>query len=467
MCPLDIREIVDHAAAGIVLFSADGLVVETNPAFQRMLGATAAELHGRHYAALGFDATTDGLAVEQQLKRDDGAIVWTMVTWSRMESGIVAVVQDVSDRRKLEEQVRQSQKMEAIGQLAGGVAHDFNNLLTAISANAELMTFELDEAHPAREELEEIRRTVRRGADLTRQLLSFSRKGSAGRPEPLEINDIVREAEKMLRRVIGEHVWLETKLDADVKVVHADRGLIEQVLVNLVVNARDAMPEGGLITIETAHTAAGVTLLVRDTGHGMDDATRLRIFEPFFTTKPEGKGTGLGLAMVYGIVRQARGSIDVASAIGLGTTFTITLPYGEGKSAGVTTVMRIEPMPMGTETVLLVEDEAPVRSSIRRALERQGYTVLDAAHGLDALVAFEQNAGRVDLLLSDVVMPQLGGRPLVERLRRSNPGLPALLMSGYNIDGPVEAPLIQKPFEMTALVQRVRAVLDDQLRKVA
>jgi signal transduction histidine kinase len=468
MSPLDTREIVDHAAAGIVLFSADGVVVETNPAFQRMLGATAEAVHGRHYSALGFDALSDGLASEQQLRRDDGAIVWTMVTSSRMESGTVAVVQDISDRRKSEEQNRQSQKMEAIGQLAGGVAHDFNNLLTAISANAELMTYELDEHHPAREELDEIRRTVRRGAELTRQLLSFSRKGSAGRPEALDINDVVREAQKMLRRVIGEHVWLETKLDPDAQVVQADRGQIEQVLVNLVVNARDAMPEGGLISIETAHTADGLTLMVRDTGHGMDEATRLRIFEPFFTTKAEGKGTGLGLAMVYGIVRQSRGTIDVSSGIGLGTTFTVTLPYTTGASTTAPNVIaRIEPMPMGTETVLLVEDEAPVRSSIRRALERQGYTVLDAAHGLDAVAAFEQHHGRVDLLLSDVVMPQLGGRPLVERLRRSDPGLPALLMSGYNIEGPVDVPLIQKPFEMTALVQRVRAVLDARLRKVA
>jgi two-component system, cell cycle sensor histidine kinase and response regulator CckA len=461
----DVRAIIDHAAVGIVVFAPNGSVVETNPAFQRMVGATADELRGRHASTFGFAELSPG---EQQLRRDDGSTVWVALTVSRIEEAIIATVLDVSDRRRVEEQLRQSQKMDAIGQLAGGVAHDFNNLLTAISANAELMAFELDEDCPLREELEEIRRTVRRGAELTRQLLAFSRKGSAGRAEALDLNDVVRDAQKMLRRVIGEHVWMETKLDPNVTTIHADRGQIEQVLVNLVVNARDAMAEGGLICIETSLANGQVQLIVRDTGHGMDEATRTRIFEPFFTTKPAGKGTGLGLATVYAIVRQSRGTIEVSSAVGQGTTFTIYLPRNEAAVVGAAAIGPAPVLPTGTETVLLVEDEAPVRSSIRRALEHQGYTVLDAAHGIDALAQFERNPDRVDLLLSDVVMPQLGGRPLVERIRQSKPGLPALLMSGYSIDGAAsEVPLIQKPFDMTALVQRVRAVLDDRLRKVA
>jgi two-component system, cell cycle sensor histidine kinase and response regulator CckA len=374
---------------------------------------------------------------------------------------------EIAAREQAQSALLQAQKMEAMGQLTGGVAHDFNNLLTAISANAELMSFELDESCSTREELEEIRRTVRRGAELTRQLLAFSRPDSTGRVEALDLNDVVRSAEKMLRRVIGEHVWLETKLDANATLVRADRGQMEQVLVNLVVNARDAMPEGGLISIETTNGADGVSLLVRDTGHGMDEVTRSRMFEPFFTTKPSGKGTGLGLATVYGIVRQSSGRIEVSSAVGEGTTFAIRLPNSNATSVAPEAAAPVRALPMGTETVLLVEDEAPVRSSIRRALERQGYTVLDAAHGLDAVAAFER-ADHVDLLLSDVVMPQLGGRPLVERLRRSKPDLPALLMSGYSQDDPGDqVPLIQKPFDMTALVERVRAVLDDRLRKVA
>jgi two-component system cell cycle sensor histidine kinase/response regulator CckA len=457
MGPLDMRSIVGHAAVGIVVFSPDGSVVETNPAFQRLLGANA--------ATRGLAELSPG---EHQLRRDDGVMVWVALTVSRVEGWTIATVLDVSDRRRVEEQLRQSQKMDALGQLAGGVAHDFNNLLTAISANAELMSFELDEQAPAREELEEIRRTVRRGAELTRQLLAFSRPDGSGRLEALDLNDVVRDAEKMLRRVIGEHIWLETKLDPNAALIRADRGQMEQVLVNLVVNARDAMPEGGLIGIETARGADSVSLTVRDTGHGMDDVTRSRLFEPFFSTKPEGKGTGLGLATVYGIVRQSSGTIDVASAVGEGTAISIRLPHGDCACVAPTAAAPVGALPTGTETVLLVEDEAPVRTSIRRALERQGYTVLDAAHGLDAVATFERNADRVDLLLSDVVMPQLGGRPLVERLRRSKPGLRALLMSGYSVEaGTDELPLIQKPFDMTALVERVRAVLDDGLRKVA
>jgi two-component system cell cycle sensor histidine kinase/response regulator CckA len=464
MGPLDMRSIVDHAAVGIVLFAADGCVVETNPAFQTLMGASAAELQGQHHTDLGLAELNAG---EKQLRRTDGAVVWVALTVSRVEGRTIATALDVSDRRRMEEQLRQSQKMDAIGQLAGGVAHDFNNLLTAISANAELMAFELDEHHTVREELEEIRQTVRRGAELTRQLLAFSRKGSTGRLEALDLNEVVRDAEKMLRRVIGEHVWLETKLDASAAPVRADRGQMEQVLVNLVVNARDAMPEGGLICIETTQSAEGVSLVVRDTGHGMDEATRSRMFEPFFTTKPAGKGTGLGLATVYGIVRQTSGTIEVTSAVGEGSTFAIRLPYSDAVGIEPVVTAPIRSLPTGTETVLLVEDEAPVRSSIRRALERQGYTVLDAAHGLDAVAAFERNPEGVDLLLSDVVMPQLGGRPLVERLRRSKPELPALLMSGYSQENVDEVPLIQKPFDMTALVQRVRSVLDDGLRRVA
>lgn len=456
MGPLDMRSVVDHAPVGIVVFAADGSVLETNPAFQQLLGSNA--------AALGLAELSPG---EHQLRRDDGSMVWVALTVSRVEGWTIATVLDVSARRRVEEQLRQSQKMDALGQLAGGVAHDFNNLLTAISANAELMTFELDENCSAREELEEIRRTVRRGADLTRQLLAFSRPDSTGRAEALDLNEVVRSAEKMLRRVIGEHIWLETKLDAQDPLVRADKGQMEQVLVNLVVNARDAMPQGGLITIETTRGADGVSLLVRDTGHGMDESTRSRMFEPFFTTKPSGKGTGLGLATVYGIVRQSGGRIEVASAVGEGTTFAIRLPGSRTAAVAPAVAAPSRALPMGTETVLLVEDEAPVRTSIRRALERQGYTVLDAAHGLDAVAAFER-ADHVDLLLSDVVMPQLGGRPLVERLRRSNPHLPALLMSGYSQDDPDDLlPLIQKPFDMTALVERVRAVLDDEMRRAA
>jgi signal transduction histidine kinase len=389
---------------------------------------------------------------------------------------------DVTDQRHLEEQLRQAQKMEAVGQLAGGIAHDFNNLLTAILGNTQLLLRDLPPGDVKRGDVEEIRKASERAAALTRQLLAYSRRQML-QPEVLDLNVVVAEMDKMLRRLIGEHIALVTVLAPDLGRVRADPNQIEQVIVNLAVNARDAMPppDGGTLTIETvnveldeaftqAHLGAVpgpyALLAVTDTGHGMDAAVRAHLFEPFFTTKEVGKGTGLGLATVYGIVKQSDGYISVESQPGRGASFKVYLPRIAAPPAPGLGPQKGRPA-RGTETVLVVEDESAVLALSRRALEAQGYVVLAASDAPSALRIVERYGGTIHLLLTDVVMPGMSGRELADRLAAQRPGIRVLYMSGYPGDEVIQhgafppgSAFLQKPFSPDALARKARDVLD-------
>jgi PAS domain S-box-containing protein len=408
-------------------------------------------------------------------------------TGARIDSNgqpcLIGLGLDIAERKLLEDQLRQAQKMEAIGQLAGGVAHDFNNLLTAINGYSGLALQKIDDDHPLRGYLEEIKKAGDRATNLTRQLLAFGRKQIL-QPLPINLNDVVTDINKMLRRLIGEDIVLTAKLEPTVPKIKADPGQVEQVLVNLVVNARDAMPHGGKLTIETSEVdldreyadrhvgvvpGSYVMLAVSDTGTGMDEDTRARIFDPFFTTKEQGKGTGLGLSTVYGIVKQSGGNIWVYSELGHGTTFKVYLPVLAVDSQQTEAAAVELPMPSGSETILLVEDEDVVRGLARKILEHAGYHVLEASRGEEAVRLCLERAGPIDLLLTDVVMPETSGKEVANRLTELLPGLRVLFMSGYTdaaivhhgvLDSDVE--FIQKPFSPAALCRRVREVLDSK-----
>jgi two-component system cell cycle sensor histidine kinase/response regulator CckA len=388
--------------------------------------------------------------------------------------GVIGVATDITQRRRLEEQLRQAQKMEAIGRLAGGVAHDFNNLLAAIMGHGELMMRRLDATHPLHRHAEAIQKAATRGALLTRQLLAFSRKEVLA-PRVLDIHLVVAEMEEMLRRLIGEHIELVILLGEQPLHVRADRGQLEQVIMNLAVNARDAMPAGGVLTIEVASLGAEggpeavphVLVSVTDTGCGMDPATVARIFEPFFTTKDQGKGTGLGLATVYGIVEQSGGRIDVDSRPDVGTTFRVLLPRVEGDTGTVSGESVATATVQGSETVLLAEDETGLRALAREALQNQGYTVLEAGNGVEAIAAARAFRGVIHLLVTDVVMPQMGGGELAQRLQVERPGIKVVFMSGYTDDAVIRqgvsestSTFLQKPFTIGAFARRVRETLD-------
>jgi len=381
--------------------------------------------------------------------------------------------------RESEEHLRQSQKIEAVGRLAGGVAHDFNNLLTAILGYSQLLRSSLRPEDPRHHSAEEIQRAAERAAGLTRQLLAFSRK-QVLEPKVVSLNGVVVDMLEMLRRLIGEHIELVTVLAPDLGQVRADPSQVEQVILNLALNARDAMPEGGRLVIATAEMEhhedspadhegldAGryVTLSVQDSGVGMDEETRQRIFEPFFTTKEVGKGTGLGLATVYGIVKQSGGYIWVESEPGTGARFTISLPRVDAE------VPLDGPAPPqganGRETILLVEDEERVRTLVSAVLARRGYHVIEASHGAQAIDEASRLPGPLHLLIADVVMPGMSGRELAERLATVRPEMRVLYVSGYTDDAIVRhgvvgagAAFLQKPFELDSLVGKVREVLD-------
>jgi signal transduction histidine kinase len=385
--------------------------------------------------------------------------------------------------RQTQEQLLQSQKLEAVGQLAGGVAHDFNNLLTVIMGYSQLSLEQLPADNPVRQNLEEISKAGEMAASLTRQLLALSRK-QVMQPTVLDLNSVVPSMEKMLKRTIGEDIEMSTILQPDLGNVNADPGQMEQVIMNLVINARDAMPDGGKLTIKTAdiyldETFArhhiGVTpgphvmLTVRDTGSGIDGSTQKHIFEPFFTTKEIGKGTGLGLSTVYGIIKQSAGTIWVESQVGKGTTFKIYLPrvYEDAEEHKHST--RSNQVPYGNETILLVEDADLVRHLAKEVLENKGYRVQEATSGRDALRISEQNQGPIDLLLTDVVMPEMNGHELASRLSSVRPEMRVLYMSGYTSDeivhhGVLEQGIdfIQKPFSPEVLTLKVQEVLSDQ-----
>ena len=396
--------------------------------------------------------------------------------------GILGIGRDVTERVQLEQQLRQAQKMEAVGRLAGGIAHDFNNILTAITGYADLLLEDLGATDPRRQDADEIHKAADRAAGLTRQLLAFSRQ-QVLQPTVLEVNKLVSDLEKMLRRLLGEDVALTTQLAPTTGRVKADPGQLEQVIMNLAVNARDAMPNGGKLTLETgnvdldesyatdhypARAGPFVMLAVSDTGTGMSEETQAHMFEPFFTTKEKGKGTGLGLATVYGIVKQSGGFIWVYSEVGHGTTFKLYLPrvqeLAERASQPAQTPARAA---RGTETVLVVEDEAPVRSVARQVLERHGYTVLEAPSAEAALDIATRYSGAIHLLLTDVVMPGLNGRELATRLADLRPDARVIFMSGYTDDavtrhGVLEpgSAYVQKPFTPDAIARKVREVLD-------
>jgi PAS domain S-box-containing protein len=386
------------------------------------------------------------------------------------------------DKRALEEQLRQSQKMEAVGQLAGGVAHDFNNLLTVIQGYCDLILKDLDEKNRFFQDMQEIKKASEHATSLTRQLLAFSRKQIL-QPKILDLNDLVLNMDKMLRRLIGEDIELVTLLSKDLGRVKADPGQIEQVIFNLAVNARDAMPKGGKLTIETAdaeldeHYARSrigvkpgryVRISVSDNGIGMPSGVKDRIFEPFFTTKEKGKGTGLGLSTVYGIVKQSGGNVWVYSEPNQGTTFKIYLPMIEEAADFLSqTFIPTKPF-LGTETILLVEDEEAVRKLASTILQSNGYKVLEAGNGEEALrIAQEQNGNPIHLILTDVVMPGMSGSQLAERLVSQWPEMKVLYMSGYTDNAIVHhgildqgKPYIQKPFNPSALAEKVRDILD-------
>jgi nitrogen-specific signal transduction histidine kinase len=392
---------------------------------------------------------------------------------------------DITDRKNLEEQLRQAQKMEAVGRLAGGIAHDFNNLLMVIQGYADLLADRFPAGDPVRRNVEQIQMAGQRASSLTRQLLAFSRKQMLA-PTVISVHTVVADMEKILRRLIGEDVQLETSSMPDLWLVKADRSQIEQVIMNLAVNARDAMPKGGRLTIETANVeldaafsrhavvmAPGkyVMLAVTDNGSGMDAETQAHLFEPFFTTKEKGKGTGLGLATVYGIVKQSGGYIWVYSEPGRGTTFKIYLPkieeqvglkhYKDGGSSSA--ALR------GSETVLLVEDEDGVRQLARDYLRTNGYAVIEAPDGETALELAAKHQGPIHVLMTDVIMPGISGRELAQRIGEIRPDIKVLYMSGYTDQSVVhhgilesDAVLLQKPFTMATLASKLREILTAQ-----
>jgi PAS domain S-box-containing protein len=498
------RALVEHSSDALILLDNQGRVTYVSASSQRHLGWTAAAMLGRSIFDFlhADDRELAGARVADAVQRPGATITQELRfqhadgTWHHMEcvgvnrlnepsvGAIVINARDVTERRRLEDQLRQAQKMEAVGRLAGGVAHDFNNLLTAILGYCNLMLDEIPAEDPLRQDLEEIRQAGDRAAALTRQLLAFSRRQML-QPQIIDLNTLVRQMEKMLRRLIGEDIELVTPLGSDLKQVKVDPASIEQVLVNLAVNARDAMPLGGRLTIETAmmdlddaYAETHVTVIpgryvmlaVSDTGQGMDAATRARIFEPFFTTKEQGKGIGLGLATVYGIVKQSGGYIWVYSEPGHGTVFKVYLPPSD---VAASAARPVEPASQsekhrGWETVLLVEDEDAVRALAREVLRRHGYVVLEARHGLDALRVAERHQDPIHLLVTDVVMPHMSGRDLARRLADARPNMKLLFISGYTDHAVVHRDLtpgsafLQKPFTPENFAQKVRSVLDEK-----
>jgi PAS domain S-box-containing protein len=399
---------------------------------------------------------------------------------------MIGAMEDETEREQLAERLRQAQKMEAVGQLAGGVAHDFNNLLTVITGNLEFAQADLPPESPVRRDLDEIARASQRARDLVRQLLAFSRKQTVVL-QPIDLSEVVRGAESLLRRVIGEEILLDVHLAKRLPAIRADRSQLEQVLMNLAVNARDAMltpahgtqGRGGTLQIDTAsvyitadeatrlsglHPGQAVRLRVRDSGHGMDAVTRARAFEPFYTTKAVGSGTGLGLATVFGIVRQFGGAIRLESIPGTGTLFSLYFPAAPDGAVPIALTPPPGLRERGHATVLLVEDESAVRAAARRMLERQGFTVLEARHGSDAVLLWRDRHRDVDCVITDLRMPEMGGRELIEQLRADRPELPVVFMSGYseqampNATTPHTA-FVEKPFTMEGLVGAVQLVL--------
>jgi len=498
---LNFRSLVTNAPYGICRCDSTGKLLDVNPAFLELLGYSSIEqLVGQHvydlYAEADqwFDladflrAATPFRGLSAEWKRKDGSTTGVRVSGRSVSNGrkegvvFELFAEDVTERRALEQQLRQSQKMEAVGRLAGGIAHDFNNLLMVISGYTEFLLERLGNQPELRGPAQEIANASERASSLTRQLLAFSRKQMLA-PKIVDLNSVVTENLKLLTRVIGEDIDLMMNPAANLWPVRADSGQIEQVVMNLAVNARDAMPSGGKLTIVTSNVTLDeeyaryhaplrpgdyVMLALSDTGAGMDSETQSHIFEPFFTTKGP-KGTGLGLSTVYGIIKQSGGYIWVDSETGKGTTFNIYLPRVAGEAAVALVPVSVEPRAVepGTETILLVEDETNLRYLARQFLEKQGYTVVEAADGAVAMQIAVAHSGTIHLLLTDVIMPGMNGRELAQRISEIRPNVKILYMSGYteNVvgqDGTLEpgVRLLQKPFNLRDLKTKVREVLD-------
>lgn len=493
------RSLVQSSVYGIYRSSLEGRFLDVNPALITMLGYGSAEdvllldpekdvfAHSEEHNRLIDEFRRTGRldGIEVKWKRSDGKTITVRISGRAVSSAdepadvLEAIAEDVTDRRLLEDQFRQAQKMEAVGRLAGGVAHDFNNLLMVISGYAEVMLSALDPTHSLREKALAIQQASDRATTLTRQLLAFSRKQLL-ELKVVDVNAIVADMERLLRPLIGENIEFNTHLTPDPAQTRADAGQLEQVLMNLVVNAKDAMSGGGTLTIQTETVVVDashrrgptfirpgryVMLSVSDTGMGMDKETQSRIFEPFFTTKEKGKGTGLGLSTVYGIVKQTGGYVMVHSEERRGTTFQIYLPRAEGVAE-----KQMPPVPHtalgGTETVLLVEDEESVRQLVRETLAAKGYRVIEAENGESGMAVAAQHHGKIDLVITDVVMPGMGGRELVKQLAQARPDTKVLYLSGYTEDaivseGTIEsgAAFLQKPFTLQNLSRKVREVL--------
>ena len=485
----------DAAPLAVCAVDGQGVVQRWNPAAERMFGWTEAEAVGQRLPMFPATATLpvhDG--DERTVKTDvpgvaarkDGSTFEVSMSWGPLDDELakayVVTFADMTDRKRLEAQLMQAQKMEAVGRLAGGVAHDFNNMLTAIKSYSQLLLQDVAADDARHKDIQEIDLAADRAARLTRQLLAFSRQQML-QPRVLDVNQTVSELEKMLQRLLLKDITLSTRLAPDLHAVRADAGQLEQVIVNLVVNARDAMPDGGRLTIRTQNvvidTASAregwsfavrpgeyVLISVTDTGHGMDAATQSRIFEPFFTTKDRHKGTGLGLSTVYGIVKQSGGYIRVISEPAQGSAFEVYLPVADGAASPAGQPAR-PATSGGSETVLVVEDDDGIRAVIKRILERAGHRVVEATNGAEALRICEASGDTIDLVLSDIAMPEMQGPDLARRIRERHPGMAMLLMSGYaesatQQDGILAegVEFLGKPFSPDALTRKIRHILD-------
>ena len=496
------QTIFERAPVGIAVVDAGGRYLEVNGAFERMLGYPAGDVVGRHFREVTlpadlavterlFDEMVAGgreqFFLEKRYVKQDGGAAWARLSVSAVRDAAgglvhtVSMIEDVSERKQLEEQLLHAQKLEALGQLAGGVAHDFNNLLAAMMGYTQLIQRTMASDDPRQGDLLEIRRAGDRAAALSRQLLAFARRQVID-PRLVDVNEALRATEPMLRRLVGPDVDVVLQLAPAVARVRVDPGQLEQVILNLAVNANDAMPQGGTLEIATgaailddaytrlhpdATPGAHVLLAVRDTGIGMTADVRARIFEPFFTTKEPGKGTGLGLATCYGIVKQAGGSIWVQSEPGRGATFRVYLPARPEAATSVPALAAEPPLPGGSETVMVVEDEPTVRSVTVRMLKSAGYRVLAAGDGPEALDTARRHEGEIHALVTDVMMPRMNGTQLAQLLRAERPALRTLFVSGFTEDAGVRPEqlgkgmaYLAKPFTAEALTERLRQVLD-------
>jgi PAS domain S-box-containing protein len=475
----------------VILTLPDDQILEVNQAFEVLTGYPREELIGRDATEIGIWSTPETyqsaaknveesrpvLNLEMQIRHRSGESRLCLCSMSRIEVSsqpcLLLVTADLTEHRKLEEQLAQTSKMEALGQLAGGVAHDFNNLLTAIQGFAELTLMELDDSHPQRRWVSSILESARQGSELTTKMLAFSRRQTLN-PVAMNLNNVVRRTEPLLRRLIGDRIELRYQLDEELRPVKVDPGQISQVIINLAVNARDAMPNGGTITIRTSRQERAASgeqvysaLEIADTGMGVLPDYLPHIFEPFFTTKPEGKGTGLGLSTVYGIVKQSGGQIEVDSQPGSGTSFTVLLPPTDAATETAEAENGLGQTPKGTETILVVEDDLRVCELIREVLVARGYKVVTASDPLTAVRIFTELDGEVDLLLTDVGMPGMTGVELAARVHELREKVKVLYISGNLVDPYVQdnliannADLLAKPFTYTALAGKVREVLD-------